>query len=363
MGAYASCLEELMTTAGQQGYLTYDDIMNITDAFNLSVGELDSITEAIQIRGVIIYEEAPKQQENPDDQFDDYSRVDYDAIFDEVIELCEDLKPLIEEIRRIPAPQWGETSILCAQVREGNSFAKDRLINMNLRTVIKTALNLAKQYGFSIDDCIANGFAGLITAVENYDPSGFSNFQSYSSNWVRQIIQRECVPGWQKVYYPTHVKEKIYPIYAQYMYWDKYIGGNKGAEEYISETLELSKEEVMKYLRIAIAQDEASFGIDGIDEMDDVMDPGLVVSEDEMFQTVHKSYSRSVILEVLQSLTDREREVLQLRNGLITGNPLTLDEIGQLYGVTRERVRQIETKAIRKCLHPTRQRKLKELLE
>ena len=142
MADISECQESLLALANRQGYLTFDDILNASEAFSLSVTEVDFLSEAIQLRGVIVYESAPQmgQSSQSDDDVLDYSRTDYDAVFEEILNLAPQLKHLIDEIKSFPAPQWGEVSQLSRQIAEGNQFARDRLIMLYMRNVLKIGL-------------------------------------------------------------------------------------------------------------------------------------------------------------------------------------------------------------------------------
>ena len=137
MADISKCQEGLLGLAAQQGYLTFDDILNASEAFSLSVTEVDFLSEAIQLRGIIVYESAPQigQSSQSDDDVLDYSRTDYDAIFEELLDLAPQLKHLVDEIKSFPAPQWGEVNQLARQIAEGNQFARDRMIMLYIRRI------------------------------------------------------------------------------------------------------------------------------------------------------------------------------------------------------------------------------------
>lgn len=190
MSKVVDCQKQLIAKSVEKGFLTFDDIMDLSDTYSLSVSEVDQLSEALEIRGIIIYETAPLGKDT--DCFEDYSRIDYDAIFSEIISLSPELEYIVDLIRKLPPPQYGEISTLTAQVAAGNTFARERLILIHLRVALKIALSMAKSHQYDIADAVSAGFVGLVIAVDRFDPDGFSAFQSYASLWIQQNINREC---------------------------------------------------------------------------------------------------------------------------------------------------------------------------
>ena len=135
MSKVVDCQKQLIAKSVEKGFLTFDDIMDLSDTYSLSVSEVDQLSEALEIRGIIIYETAPSGKDT--DCFEDYSRIDYDAIFSEIISLSPELEYIVDLIRKLPPPQYGEISTLTAQVAAGNTFARERLILIHLRVALK----------------------------------------------------------------------------------------------------------------------------------------------------------------------------------------------------------------------------------
>lgn len=367
----SKCLDELIILAEKQGYLTFDDILNASDAFSLSVTGVDFLSEAIQLRGIIVYETAPNnRQESDDEEFLDYSRTDYNVIFEEVLDLAPQLKTLLEEIKGFPTPQYGEINILAMQIAEGNRFARERLISLYMRNVVKIALSMAKQNELDIEDAISSGFVGLLNAVDKFDPSGFSAFHSYASMWITQGIQRDCNPKWMDYYFPAHYKDRMYKAFQKY---EQYTTGEEiGSSEYsklvheIADELEMDTNIVFRVLKSAITQKYGKLCFEDyierdIDDADDIPEELIQVEDTALEILMQKDLSRT-IKEVLSSLSDREAQVIRMRNGIGYDRAMTLEEIGSLMNVTRERIRQIETKAMRKLTHPSRKRMLEGFL-
>lgn len=367
MSKVADCQKLLIAESEKKGFLTFDDILDLSDTYSLSVSEVDQLSEALEIRGIIIYETAPSGKDI--DHFEDYSRIDYEAIFKEIISLSPELEYVVELIRKLPPPQYGEISALTAQTVAGNSYARERLILIHLRIALKIALSMAKAHQYDIVDAVSAGFVGLVIAVDRFTPDGFSVFQSYASLWIQQNINRECNPIWMSYYFPAHYKEKMLPVYERYLshscedcvpgrLCDAFITA-------ISDELDIPFLQAREYLCAAIQQTEGHLYIaDFFEENNDGDIPAcpqeFIQTDDLLFQRTAASMARVVLSNALDSLTPREADVIRLRTGFDDGHPLTLEDVGVIYGVTRERIRQIETKALRKLRHPSRAKKLKD---
>lgn len=367
MSVISDCQNILVAKANDQGYLTFDDILDTSDAFNLSVSEVDKLSEAIQLLGIIVYESAPEKKPENSDEGEDYSRTDYEAIYAELVQLSDNLEPIINEIRQYPTPQFGEINLLARQISSGNSFARERLITMYMRTALKIALSMTKQYQFDIEEAVSASFIGLCTAVDRYDPDGFSVFHSYASLWIQQNIQRECTPLWMDYYFPAHYKEKMFKVLQRY---SAYCGDvfddsiDQQIIERVADDIEMAPDDVSNYLNSALQQIVGKTSledcIDLLEEDPENPIPGLFY--DDLFENIQAKVLRQEIESVLETLTEREAAVLRMRNGMDNSRPMTLEEVGTEFNVTRERVRQIEAKALRKLSHPSRAKRLKDFL-
>ena len=258
MSKVADCQKLLIAESEKKGFLTFDDIMDMSDAYSLSVSEVDQLSEALEIRGIIIYETAPIGKDV--DHFEDYSRIDYEAIFEEIISLSPDLEYVVELIRKLPPPQYGEITALTMQTAAGNAYARERLILIHLRVALKIALSMAKSHQYDIIDAVSAGFVGLVIAVDRFDPDGFSAFQSYASLWIQQNINRECNPIWMEYYFPAHYKEKMLPAYERYLnHWCGDCVPGSLCETLVSEIadeLDVPFSQAGEYLTMAIKQAE-----------------------------------------------------------------------------------------------------------
>lgn len=365
MGNIVQCQEVLLAKAKQKGFLTFDDILNTSDDFSLSITETDTLSENIQYLGVVVYEISPVNTQNNDEDVLDYSRTDYEAIFNEVVNISPETDLLIEEIKRSPIPQYGEISLLAPQAAEGNEFARERMIIIYMRNVIKIALSMTKQYELDLEEAISSGFIGLISAVDRFDPDGFSAFHSYAAMWIQQSIQRYCTSKWIDFYFPAHYKTKIFKVFPKY---ESITSGEKvDSEEYyfklgkIAGEYDLSAEEIDSIIKQSLYQKYGRMSIDEfcISEHDFIDSMDIDYLTENYFE---KELSYNINL-ALESLKAREADVLKMRFGIGNKKPMTLEEIGNIMNVTRERVRQIEAKALKKLASkPSTQYKLKSFL-
>ena len=358
-------LNQLLTIATANGYVTFDDIMRCADDNFLSIGEFDWLSEMAGARNIIIYDEAPKPVSS-DDEFDDYALVDYEKTFIEAIEMCPELEPLIDDIRGIMPPQRGEVSRLKYQVQEGNVHARERMTEMYLRLALRIAVSRSKTYDLDLEETVGDAFVGLLLAVDKYDPDHSGSFISFASLWIYQNISREQSTKNPNIYFPVHRKEWFYTMYpllkergctkcAQFFRCKKVV-------DWICEKIQCRREQAYDLLM-------ASFPSLSLDELikiekEDSYFADLISDKSalDMSETISFASLKERLMDALSTLTPREEKVLKLRFGIEDGRSKTLEEVGQKFNVTRERIRQIETKALRKLRHPSRSEKLKDFL-
>ena len=372
MADISKCQEKLLALAEQQGYLTYDNIIEAADSFSLSVSDVDLLSEAIQLRNIIVYETAPVQNTtgDSDEELLDYSRTDYDAIFSEIIKLAPQLQSFVEEVKGCPIPQYGETRQLILQSTAGNQYARERLISIYLRNALKLALSMTKQYDFDLEEAVSASVMGLVTAVDRFDPAGFSGFSSYASLWMQQNIQRNCKPIWMDYYFPVHSKDKMIHVMQKYRECTR--GEEPGTAEYdvlmkkIAFATDLEVETVEKCIMYSLSQQHGKLSIDNWDKWndDEKNDFENVVksNEDLVVQDVVDNALKKEISLQLDTLDEREKTILKMRMGIDCDHAMTLEEIGNIINLSRERVRQIEAKALRKMRNPSRSKRLRGYL-
>lgn len=372
MSGLIECQQNLLALASDKGYLTFDDILDAASTSLLSLSEIDRLSDNLQSLGVLLYETEPERQEDDSDAYSDYSRTDYGAIFSEITSLSDAVSPLIELVKEILPPQFGEVQSLVEQLQYDNNYARERLVLSHLRIALKIALSVSKQYSYNIEDAVSASFIGLMEAVEHFDPNGFSAFQSYASMWIQQNIHRYCSPIWMEYYCPVHVKEKIFPVLLQYNHNAGTIIVDDSFDptivSAIAEETEMSDLQVERILRFARAQLLGHIDVDAISTPEDQLDNEsqmrfsidlIEATTDEPFEIVERKVLREDLEKLLESFTPREQEIIRLRFGF-DGMPQTLEEVGQLFNITRERVRQIENKCIRRLRHPSKAKKIRD---
>lgn len=377
-------LTYLLEKADKQGYVTFDDIMDCADANSLPIQDFDWLSSAITTRGILVYDEAPAAsnriaQDSEDDDYNDYAQSDYESVYDRIIELDESLMDFVTEVRNIKPPQWREFSQLKYQVTEGNIHARERMIEMHLRIALRIALQRAEAYDMDIQDAVGDACIGLVTAVDKYDPDTNGAFGSYAAMWVLQNISRRQPTQRALMYYPVHKKDpyfSAYPLLKSAGYAGD-IDAINDPEVYklLSEKLSFTNEqtedailatvpfESYEYLYGMFFENTDVFEKHEYEELNGDLYPRELVCEDDIDEQAFSVIMREQLFEVLGTLTEREQKVIELRYGLRDGTPKTLEEVGFAFNVTRERVRQIEAKALRKLRHPSRSRKLKDYID
>lgn len=282
------------------------------------------------------------------------------ALSTEGISIDDPVKIYLKEIGRVPLLSAEEEIELAQRISQGDSYAKKRLSEANLRLVV----SIAKKYvgrGMQFLDLIQEGNLGLIKAVEKFDYTKGFKFSTYATWWIRQAITRAIADQARTIRIPVHMVEtitKVKKVSSQLLHEN----GHDATADEISERLDMPVERVREIMRIA--QDPVSLETPIGEEEDSHL--GDFIPDDD---APAPAEAASLILlkeqlnDVLATLTDREAKVLKLRFGLEDGRSRTLEEVGKEFDVTRERIRQIEAKALRKLRHPSRSKKVKDFLE
>lgn len=384
-----SALANLIQLSSEKGFLVFDDIYDVADKWALSIRDVDYLSSSIATRGILVYDEAPVTNTagSSEDDYDDYAQRDYEDVFNRVIELDPDLEGFIESVRSIIPPQAREMEQLKYQVQEGNLYARERVIQMHLRFAVRIALQRAEAYNCEIADTLQEACIGLITAVDRYDPDSSGAFGSYASLWIMQNLGRSQATQRPTVYYPFHKKEgyyTMYPILKENGYLDSDIWTNPEVRRVIQDRLgcgiDQAEDIIRQSMPIEPLDDIYNVFLEEVyaDEKTDDLFKNTVENEtqknviqnvdlnvfywDDVCEEIEQRALRETLERLMGELKDREREILKARYGFEDGVEKTLEEVGQTFGVTRERIRQIESKALRKLSHPTRMRELRDFL-
>lgn len=304
--------------------------------------------------------------DDDDVDMDDSFMKDSDDIELDAVDLLEGIgtedpvRMYLKEIGTVPLLTTEEELTLAKRKAEGDEYAKERLIEANLRLVV----SIAKRYtgrGMSFLDLVQEGNLGLIKGVEKFDYTKGYKFSTYATWWIKQAITRALADQARTIRIPVHMVESMNRVIRTSRQLMQQLGREPKPEE-IAKKLEMPAEKVQEILKIS--QEPVSMETP-VGEEDDshlgdfIKDDNMPVPEDAAAYTI----LREQIEEVLSTLTEREQQVLRLRFGLDDGHQRTLEEVGKIFHVTRERIRQIEAKAIRRIKQPSRARKLKDYLE
>ena len=352
-------VKNLLKQAKEKGKITYGDLANQLN--DVSPDQIDSVFDAFEEIGVDLlpddFDEEPdiedlKEVENL--KLDEITDTSYDGV-----NVDDPVRMYIREIGKIPLLTFDEELDLAKKILEGDEDAKKKLAESNLRLVV----SIAKKYvgrGMLFLDLIQEGNMGLIKAVEKFDYTKGFKFSTYATWWIRQAITRAIADQARTIRIPVHMVETINKLIRTSRHLLQQLGREPTPEE-IAEEMEIPVEKVAEIQKIA--QDPVSLETP-IGEEDDSHLGDFIQDEDSPAPHDAASYTllKEQLEEVMSTLTPREAKVLKLRFGLEDGKSRTLEEVGSQFNVTRERIRQIEAKALRKLRHPSRSKKLRDYM-
>ena len=348
-----SSIQELIKRGKDQGFVTQDDILEVYPEAETDILALDQLYTKLAEEGVDVFEVGEEKKSSELEK-----EIDVMETLQKV-QITDPVRMYLKEIGRVPLLTAAEETDLAKRVERGDQKARERLINSNLRLVV----SIAKKYvgrGLSLLDLIEEGNIGLMRAVEKFDYRKGFKFSTYATWWIRQAITRAIADQARTIRIPVHMVETINRFIRVSRMLMQELGREPTPEE-IAVEMEIEPEKVREIIKVSQQPTslEAPVGEEKDSTLGDFIPDEEIRPEDQASVELLKSH----LSEVLDTLNDREKKVLKLRFGLEDGRQRTLEEVGREFGVTRERIRQIEAKALTKLRHPTRSKKLKDYLE
>ncbi len=354
-------LGELLKQGEEDGFLVQDDILIVYQDPEKHIAEIDEFFDKALRKGIDIFETVSNREESEAKKTAEEIERELEQLV--VLKHGESLDPIkmyLKEIGKTPLLSFDQEIDLAKKYEKQDEKAKEKLIRANLRLVV----SIAKKYlgrRLSFLDLIQEGNRGLIRGVEKYDWRRGYKFSTYATWWIRQAITRAIADQSRTIRIPVHMVDHINRFYkTQRRLTQKH--GREPAIKEIAKDMQMSVEEVENLMKIS--QQPKSLSTPVGDDKEATLEQFVAdQNQPTMYDKVSRELLKDALGKVLDTLSPRERKVLMMRFGLEDGKPKTLEEVGREFRVTRERIRQIEAKAIRKLKHPTRARKLKDFLE
>ena len=346
----------LLEKGKKRGYLTFKEINEALEGFEISTEELEKTYDRFESEKIEIIEDMEKELEEIEVTKEELE----DLSVPEGINIDDHVKMYLKEIGKVDLLSAEEEMELAGKMAEGDEVAKKKLAEANLRLVV----SIAKRYvgrGMLFLDLIQEGNLGLIRAVDKFDYTKGYKFSTYATWWIRQAITRAIADQARTIRIPVHMVETINKLVRVSRQLVQELGREPTPEE-LAKGLNMSLEKVREISKIS--QEPVSLETPMGEEEDSHLGD-FIPDDDAPAPSEAASYVllKEQLVDVLKTLTPREAKVLKLRFGLIDGRQRTLEEVGKEFNVTRERIRQIEAKALRKLRHPSRSKKLKDFLD
>ncbi len=351
-------IKKLITKGQEEGTLTHSEILETLEKLDISSDQIDEIYESFEELDIELIGEKQSHDDDHDDE--DIEIEAEDLSVPKGISVDDPVRMYLKEIGKVDLLTAAEEVEIAKRMENGDELAKRELAEANLRLVV----SIAKRYvgrGMLFLDLIQEGNLGLMKAVEKFDYTKGYKFSTYATWWIRQAITRSIADQARTIRIPVHMVETINKLVRVQRQLVQELGREATPEE-IGKEMDLDVERVREIMKIA--QEPVSLETPIGEEEDSHL--GDFIPDDEVLapsDAATFTMLREELIGVLDSLTPREQKVLRLRFGLDDGKPRTLEEVGKEFDVTRERIRQIEAKALRKLRHPSRSKKLKDFLE
>lgn len=360
-------LLKLVEMGRQKGTLSYKEISEALEDLDLKSEQYDILYEQLEEMNIDIIDDEIEMDTEEDAEIDDeiveleeeITEEDLEASISDTISIDDPVRMYLKEIGKVPLLSAEEEKELAMKMAEGDENAKKKLTEANLRLVV----SIAKRYvgrGMLFLDLIQEGNLGLIKAVDKFDFKKGFKFSTYATWWIRQAITRAIADQARTIRIPVHMVETINKLIRVSRQLLQQLGRDPQPDE-LAEAMGISEEKVREIMKIA--QEPVSLETP-IGEEEDSHLGDFIPDDDAPAPAEAAAYSllKEQLSDVLDTLTPREEKVLRLRFGLEDGRARTLEEVGKEFNVTRERIRQIEAKALRKLRHPSRSKKLRDFL-
>lgn len=356
IGRRATRVDELIEKGKAKGVLTYKEVMDTLEELELDPEQIERIYDRFEAANIDVVEETNAAEEI----VEDIAEIETEIVAAEGISIDDPVRMYLKEIGKVPLLTAAEEISIAKRMADGDEEARKELIDANLRLVV----SVAKKYvgkGLLFLDLIQEGNLGLIKAVEKFDYRKGYKFSTYATWWIRQAITRAIADQARTIRIPVHMVETINKLIRCQRQLIQELGREPRPEE-IAKEMDITVEKVREIKKIA--QEPVSLETP-IGEEEDSHLGDFIPDEDAPEPATVATFTllREQLMEVLDTLTPREEMVIRLRFGLDDGKTRTLEEVGRVFKVTRERIRQIEAKALRKLRQPSRSKKLRDFLE
>jgi RNA polymerase primary sigma factor len=355
---FSQIKQKLSAQAKKLKYLTNEEILTLVPEPEKYIEQLDILFDYLFEKGIDVFDKV-ESKEALEIEKEKVTNADLMALLSQKNSV-DSVRMYLKEIGKVDLINFDKEVELAKLIEKGSKMARADLINANLRLVV----SIAKKYigrGLTFLDLVQEGNQGLMRAVEKFDWKRGFKFSTYATWWIRQAITRAIADQAKTIRIPVHMVETINKVYKATRALTQRLGREPTIEEIAAE-VEVTVEKVEEIYRIS--QDTTSLATPVGDDEDSFLGDFIEdTTQPSPYDETSKELLRESIEEVLSSLDEREAKVLSLRFGLMGETPKTLEEVGKIFNVTRERIRQIEAKALRKLRHPSRRKKLQDYLE